>query len=293
MNTVRQDFRNIGDLLRKIYLFGLRLSASPWARSYLLSSIRRRIRLGSDPSDQRPTKLFTHPFDVKHGTDTSGETVYHELRSGLTADAYATGYLGCEPSVIRRAIAAIPNRQNATFIDFGCGKGRALIVASEFSFRAILGVELSPRLSAIAAANARLIADKFPERGRIDVVQGDAAALEIPTGPVVIYMYHPFERPVMERVIRNFEKAALEGSREIYIVYQRPVLGNLLDRSDVFVRRFAEMIPLDPSEMLFSEESFAAVVIWKGPKSGEPAEQTGIALKKRLRVKGLIVQLES
>lgn len=39
------------------------------------------------------------------------------------------------------------------FLDYGSGKGRALIMAAQYPFRRILGVEFSPQLSLIASQN--------------------------------------------------------------------------------------------------------------------------------------------
>jgi SAM-dependent methyltransferase len=87
----------------------------------------------------------------------------------------------------------LPRISDRTFIDLGCGEGRALVIASEFPFRAIVGVELSPALCATATANAAVIANRFPDRMPIQIVQADAgefvdstrtgAALYVPSVP--------------------------------------------------------------------------------------------------------------
>jgi tRNA1(Val) A37 N6-methylase TrmN6 len=41
------------------------------------------------------------------------------------------------------------------FVDMRSGKGRALLVASEFAFATIVGIELSPHLHHIAAENIK------------------------------------------------------------------------------------------------------------------------------------------
>ena len=44
--------------------------------------------------------------------------------------------------------------QDYTFLDIGSGKGRVLMLASDAPFRHIVGVELSPALTAIACGSA-------------------------------------------------------------------------------------------------------------------------------------------
>ena len=74
-----------------------------------------------------------HPFDRLHGTDTSGVCAATDLPTHETARTYAFDYAGSQPNVLRLALAKLPQVDDFTFIDLGCGKGRALLVASEFS----------------------------------------------------------------------------------------------------------------------------------------------------------------
>lgn len=42
------------------------------------------------------------------------------------------------------------------FIDYGCGKGRALFIAAEHSFKAAIGIEYASDLASIAKRNIEL-----------------------------------------------------------------------------------------------------------------------------------------
>ena len=60
---------------------------------------------------------------------------------------YTTGYAPTMPSALTQALAPLPiQHQDFTFIDIGCGKGRALLIAAQFPFRHLLGVEISTEL---------------------------------------------------------------------------------------------------------------------------------------------------
>lgn len=123
-----------------------------------------------------------HPFDFAHGTDTSGFVSASKLPQGEPASRRALFYAGSQPSILRAALAALPPVDSCTFLDLGCGKGRALLVASELPFRDILGVELSPVLAETARRNAAIVARRHPERTTIRIVEGDATALPLPAG---------------------------------------------------------------------------------------------------------------
>src|ERR1700692_2548155 len=100
-----------------------------------------------------PAYHRTHPFDRQYGTETSGLVPVQMIASDKTLLSKINPYCGSQPSVIRRAITALGKTDEYQFVDLGCGKGRAMIVASEFPFRSISGVELSPSLAKIARQN--------------------------------------------------------------------------------------------------------------------------------------------
>src|SRR5690606_32140398 len=82
-------------------------------------------------------------FDRRHGTDTSAAMDVMNMGIAPEASAGALMYQGCSPEALRQAVgcAGIDPRE-FSFVDFGAGKGRALIVAWELGFRRIIGVEL-------------------------------------------------------------------------------------------------------------------------------------------------------
>ena len=65
------------------------------------------------------------------------------------------------------------------FLDYGCGKGRALVLAGLQPFRRIIGVEMSPELSGIARDNIERARNKLICR-EYEVVTTDASRYEVP-----------------------------------------------------------------------------------------------------------------
>src|ERR1035437_5425846 len=92
-----------------------------------------------------------HPYDQMRGVDTSGLVPAKHLITGHANDEHVTAYYGVAPSILRTLIdrwrETIPPHpiSSYTFIDIGAGKGRGLLVASEFHFRKVVGIELNPR----------------------------------------------------------------------------------------------------------------------------------------------------
>lgn len=213
-----------------------------------------------------------HPFDVAHGTDTSGFSSPDLLPRDAAAREHAVFYAGSQPSIVRAALASLPGLESCTFFDLGCGKGRALLVATEFPFRHIQGVELSPDLAEIARRNSRTITGRFPRRTQIRVQTADATSVPLPAGDVVLYLYHPFAPELVAKVLAHVEAALEEPKRRVFVVYYNPVAGNLFDASSKLTRRFARVLPYAPDEVGFGPDPVDAVVIWQGGLGAEPVE---------------------
>jgi hypothetical protein len=219
-----------------------------------------------------------HPFDRIHGTDTSGFVSADQLPAWEAARVHAVFYAGSQPSVLREALKALPPLETCTFVDLGCGKGRPLLVASEFPFRDILGVELSPGLAKIAERNAAIIAGRFPRRTPIHIAVGDASDFPLPSGDVVLFLYNPFGAELVAKVVQRVEAALGTELRSIYIVYYNPTAAHCFDASSLLTRRFARQIPYAAQELGYGPDESDPVIIWQGGAASLPLEAANARL---------------
>ena len=107
-----------------------------------------------------------------------------------------------------------------SFIDLGCGMGKALLLAAEHPFRQILGVEFAPDLAAVCEENIR--SDRLAGNRRcnaITVVVADAAQFSFPDGSLVVFLYNPFGPQVLAPVLDNLRAAVLSRPHATYIAY--------------------------------------------------------------------------
>jgi SAM-dependent methyltransferase len=162
-------------------------------------------------------QLPPHSFDSLHGTDTGGFVSTAKLEAVSLSALYATGYLGSPPSTLRQALAALPIQpEKFSFVDLGCGKGRALLIAAELPFRHVFGVELVTELAGAARANVLL----NPEwKERISIVNEDATRFAFPDGPLVLYFYNPFHERILRRVLANLERELRRSPRKVLLVF--------------------------------------------------------------------------
>ena len=213
-----------------------------------------------------------HPFDVAHGTDTSGflEVANLGQLENEQARVHAVAYAGSQPSVVRAALTALPPLDTFSFVDLGCGKGRPLLVASEFPFRHIVGVELSVSLAETARRNAALVGRRYPERTPVDITTGDASRFALPPGNLVVFLYNPFGDEVIGKVVEAVETAIAASPCTVFVVYYNPVFGHRFDASRSLSRYFAKTIPYAASELGYGPDSDDPVVIWQGGVKSAP-----------------------
>jgi SAM-dependent methyltransferase len=170
-------------------------------------------------------------FDKFYAVKTAGKRRWQDLGTGAPSDAFSQDYIPSPPTLMRKALSFVPDHETFTFVDLGCGMGRTLIIASEFNFRAILGVEKAPELCDLARTNLQSVRSRFPDRTPMQVVQADAATWTLPTGNLVIYLYDPFGKPVIKAVVRLIEEALRQERRRLFVIYYDPDLRRYFDQS--------------------------------------------------------------
>jgi SAM-dependent methyltransferase len=195
---------------------------------HLTKSKSVTVSPGSTPNG---SNNLIHPFDLAHGTDTSGLIWGEELTTGSHNDLWSTAYYGISPSLFEQIFNTLDlDWQRFTFLDLGSGKGRALLLASRFPFRSIIGVELAPLLSDVAAKNIEQFSAPWQLCRTIEARTGDATAIDYPAGPIVVFLFNPFLAPVLKRCLQNLSHSLTAEPREIYLVYVNPAFERLLKK---------------------------------------------------------------
>lgn len=116
-------------------------------------------------------------------------------------------------------------------IDFGSGKGGALITLSKFPFSKITGIELSPELVAVAKKNLKGLGSK-----NIDMIVGDATDFTDLDEYNYFYFFNPFPSRIMSAVINNISASLTQKPRKAMIIYFNPEFHNAVVSDSPFVK---------------------------------------------------------
>lgn len=238
----------------------------------------------------RTHQILTHPFDREFGTDTSGQVPPDRLTEDRARASQMQAYIGAQPSIVRRALACLPNPTAYAFVDIGCGKGRPLVVASELPYASITGVELSPELVRVARQNASTIARRFPERTAIAVTEGNAVEYRLGHDRVVLFYYHAFGRDTLSAFVANLERQLGDTARQAFFVYLNPVDSDVLDASPRFSRWMTEAFSYAPEELGYGPDSHDSVAIWQSTPERHEARRS--ATRRLVRVNPLRAEIE-
>jgi hypothetical protein len=164
-------------------------------------------------------RLVDYWFDVKYGTDTLR---IEELEDGLDfwneSKLDAAGYGPTRMRVFRKLVQVLDLPRDGAFVDFGSGKARVLLMASEHGFKKAVGVEFSPHLCEVARRNIATYQAKFRRDTEFEIHECDAAEYAIKDDENVFFFYHPFDLEVMSKVLHNIVASWKAAPRKIWLI---------------------------------------------------------------------------
>jgi len=189
--------------------------------------------------DSTPDRLRARFGDADYDWDyrvntTSGAVAWRDRLLGMFHSAYQP----TEPATFYEMIGAVQPALDSgrevlgfrdfTFIDLGSGKGRTLLMASDYPFRRIIGVELLPSLHKIAQENLLQYKSESQKCFALESICTDATDFPLPQDPLVIFLFNPFPESGMRKVVANLEQSLRAHLRPVYVLYHNPLLEHTL-----------------------------------------------------------------
>jgi hypothetical protein len=159
-------------------------------------------------------------WDRRHGVDTAGSIQLHLFTITGPNRQFGNECVCSSPQSFDFMMQALPRTlAGYTFIDFGAGKSRTLLLASRYDFSRIVGVEFAKELVACSRKNIAAFKGPWQRCRDLQIVEADAAQFAVPPGPLVIFFYNPFAREVFDVVLSNIAASLRAQSRDCYVVY--------------------------------------------------------------------------
>jgi SAM-dependent methyltransferase len=157
-------------------------------------------------------------------------------------------YQGASYFVLYSIFNSIPESfKKNTFIDYGCGKGRALFVAEQCGFELLIGVDIAKEL--IDLANQNLLKyNKKSKNSSINFVFEDATQFKIPQDACLFYFFNPFGPQILNPVLQNIKESVKNYPREIYCIYLNPIYNEAFKQSgfklvrEIKTKRYLEAV---------------------------------------------------
>jgi hypothetical protein len=129
-----------------------------------------------------------------------------------------------------------------TFVDYGAGKGRVLLLASQHPFHAIGGIEFAEELHDDATMNIAQFPRSRMKCRNVECVLDDASQVGAPEGEAVHFFFNPFSREVFAEVLQNIVVSYRRRPRRLYLILIDPVATDLIENSGVFQRQELPLI---------------------------------------------------
>ncbi|MGA8214719.1 MAG: class I SAM-dependent methyltransferase [Candidatus Sulfotelmatobacter sp.] len=175
-------------------------------------------------------------YDWDHRVNTTSAAVGWRNR---LLGVFHSPYQPTEPDLFDEMLAAVSRQSHSDFhdfifIDLGSGKGRTLLMASDYPFRRIVGVELLPALHQAAEENLGKYRSESQKCFALESICGDATEFPLPAEPMVLYLFNPFPESGLKRMMANLERSLQAHPRAVYVLYHNPLLEHVLSASVAF-----------------------------------------------------------
>lgn len=158
-------------------------------------------------------------FERRFGVETSGRVELEELGLDTEDRNY---YEPAEWQALRRILPKREVSREDVFIDFGSGMGRVVLLAAQYDFARVIGVEISERLTRIAEKNLERNRNRVT-CGELQLVTADVVDYQIPDDVTIAFFNNPFYGEVFDHVTQRLLGSVDRNPRRLRIIYRNPM----------------------------------------------------------------------
>ena len=154
----------------------------------------------------------------RKGVDFSTQNIYDLTRVGEHQE-HGTALVSTSIDFLTQLINDLeecigkPIKKNL-FVDYGSGKGAAIIHAKQIGFKRAIGVEFAKELHEQAVKNIENL-----KLDNVESLYADATTYTLPNDISLIYFFNPFDEVVMKKVIANILRQKESFEDDVYVIY--------------------------------------------------------------------------
>jgi len=116
--------------------------------------------------------------------------------------------------------------------------GRAMLLAAEYPFRKVAGIELNPALVEVASRNLAIWRASGRALARTQILTGDVVEFKFPKHPCLVFLFNPFGPAVMRRLLANLAQSFAGRPGQLDLLYVNNEQESVLERQAGFRRLF-------------------------------------------------------
>jgi len=179
-------------------------------------------------------------YDRKLNVETTKVVKISGLNTTVDFTEYEIDELySATPSLLFKALhwpVTSKDKRNATYVDVGCGKGRALMQGMKYGFKTLIGVEFIPSLAEHARYNLEHAKSAPASNIECNVVCQDIRNYKYPDTDLVLYLFNPFDPVVFRGFLDNLLEDLQNSPRQATLIYYHSHCSQMLEDCDFLER---------------------------------------------------------
>ena len=156
---------------------------------------------------------------VSHRNSSVNPIKLNPIEAGLDNKKHSTFYLPTPIIPFRKLMKKLSPLNDFVFVDYGAGKGRSMILAQEFGFAKVKGLEFSLSLYNSAQKN---IQNHIKKRGKanFELLNRDVSAYTVKKEDNFFYFFNPFNDFILTQCLNNIHASLKKDPRKAFLIYQ-------------------------------------------------------------------------
>jgi SAM-dependent methyltransferase len=175
-------------------------------------------------------------FDMRYGTRTAGWTSLGNLQVAGPNRDRGGDYHPSNVKPLERLFNTLDLPRDCSFVDFGCGKGRVLMVAMKYGFATVRGIEFAPSLCEVARRNMASLSRRNGHISNVEIICEDAVNYRVCSDDSVFYFFNPFDESLFLEVVSNIENSLKKYPRKMCMIYANPIHREYLGETAKFLK---------------------------------------------------------